>query len=598
MPIISNPLGLAGLIALPLLLGIYLLRRRYRRQPVSALFLWNHALPPRLGGTRLHFSRLPWIFLLELLILSLLALAAADPLVGRRGAGRELLVVLDASIAMRAPGTDGKPAMDAALSRLHREFRAESWRRIRVVEGRARPGVRVDAGNALQAATQLAGFNANAPARDLAPALALANRLAGSADALLVITDRPPPQPLGDQRLRWVALGAAYPNLAIVDALRGPAPDGAEICLVEIANFSDTRQDVELRMEYEANAPDDTATSRRQSFSLAPGGRRRARLTVANPGSVVRLRLEPADVFDIDNHVDLSPVPELRVPVALHMDTATPHAMLLKQTLRAADRVQIMSADRRLLTAASPVLTFRDAADGMQVLPAWTVVWHRPAEAKAFRAPFLRGIEHPLIEELRFDGIWWGAKAGYPLPGRPLLSLGDGSPLLTVTDGPVIHFQWVPELSDLQRTPGWPILIDNLLTWHAASLPRGQPRNLPLGAHVTWNLPRGEAVRVHHPDHSVSTLESQTGSIIFQPSVPGRYAIELPGDDSFLMSVNLFAPGVSDLRERGAGEWGDRFSPSGRAVSHVSIARILLLAAVILASAHAWATTSNWGDVA
>lgn len=592
MPLFANPVGLAGLAALPLLLAIYLLRRRYRRQPVSALFLWNHALPPRKSGTRLTPTRLPWIFFLELLILSLLALAAADPLIPRRDAQRELLVVLDAGIAMRAPGEDGVSAVETALQRLRREFRAEPWSRVRVIEGRSQPVMRVDAADAGQATAQLAGFRANAPVRDLAPALALANRLAGSADALLVVTDRPPSQPPGDPRLRWLALGTARPNLAIVDALRGPTADRGEVCLVEVANLSDVWQDAALFMEAGASAANQNTQRLERQFRLEPGGRFRLRLPVIDPERPIRLRLEPADDFALDNAVDLSPIADPRITVAMDLDPEALHTALLMRALRAAGRVQFAAADTGAMPG-EPMLTFREPAGDAGYYPAWTVVWHRPAQSQAFSAPFLRSGEHPLTEELSLDGVWWGAQPEYALPGTPLLSLADGSPLLTVSDGPVIHIQWTPERSTLQRTPDWPILIDNLLTWRTGSLPAGQPRNLPLGAGVRWEMPDAKSASVRQPDGSSLILESIGGAMMFTPSEPGSYHVALPDGNAFRLSVNVLNSTTSDLRERGAGEWGERFSPTGRTVSRVSIAWILLLAAVCLCGVHAWVATGG-----
>ncbi len=591
IPFLANPLGLLGLAALPLLVGIYLLRRRHRRLPVSALFLWNHALPPRQGGTRVHPARLPWLFLLELAILTLLALAAADPLIPRRDANRNLLIVLDATIAMRAPGKDGTPAVELARQRLRREFRAEPWRRIRVIEARAQPVMRVDATTVAEATAQLEAFRAHEPQRDIAPALALANRLAGPADALLVLTDRPPAEPPTDPRLRWIAVGASRPNLAIVAALRGSAADGSEICRIEIANFSDSRQTATLLLETE-NGEEGEARTQPQAVTLAPGARQALRVPAPRPDVPLRLRLEPGDDFMLDSVVDLGPDPETPLSVAVALDPESAPAHWLHRALRAADRARLLdpaSPDR----SGPPALTFREPAPDPVAYAAWTVVWHRPAQARALRGPFLRGSPHPLTEELALDGVWWGAQPSYALPGRPLLSLADGTPLLAVSDGPVLHMQWNPELSTLQHTPDWPILIDNLLTWRARTLPAGQPRNLALGGRIHWQSPGSAPATVHHPDGSRTTLDPHENTMVFRPAEPGRYRIVLPDGEPLHVSVNLLNATTSDLRGRGAGEWGHRFSPTGRAMSQVSIAWLLLLAALALCAAHAGLATKG-----
>ena len=76
---LTYPLALLGLAGVPLLVGIYLLRNRFRRQPVSSLMLWLDAREVRQGGTRIRRLQTPLLFLLELLAILLLVLAAAEP---------------------------------------------------------------------------------------------------------------------------------------------------------------------------------------------------------------------------------------------------------------------------------------------------------------------------------------------------------------------------------------------------------------------------------------------------------------------------------------------------------------------------------------
>ncbi len=577
IPAFAYPPGLIGLAALPLLAGIYLLRRRHRRLPVSALFLWERAQPPRQGGTRLDPTRLPWLFLLELLILLLLALAAADPWIARRDVGRTLLVVLDATATLNAPGPDGTPAREQALRRLRREFRAEPWERIRVIEARATPVMRVDAADVAEATAQLAGYRANAPAGGLAPALALAARLAGPADALLVLTDRPPAGAPEDPRLRWVALGAALPNLAFVDALRAPDARGHDACRVELANFSTEPQTAELFLEQ------DGRVESAARLTLAPGARHALRLNLPFDSSPLLLRLEPPDAFPDDNRVVLCATPTPRVGIAVETTPDTPHTALLLRALAASD----LTGPAGTPTA----LTVREAdtsnAPGGASTRPWTLLWHQPPEARPLAAPFLRGPRHPVTDELAFEGLLWGARPGYRLPGLPLLSAADGTPLLSLADGPVLHLHWVPAQSTLQRAPAWPILVDNLLRWRADSLPEGQPRNLRLGDRLSWPVPPDRAATVRAPDGRQLRLPAHDGTTVFEPDTAGTYRITV-GEDAQPVdfAVNLLSPETSDLRGRGAGEWGERLAPEARLLSRTPVAWALLLAAAGLCAAH------------
>src|SRR5437764_230212 len=102
LPLITYPLAALGLVGVPLLIAIYLLRNRFRRQPVSSLMLWLDPREARAGGTRVRRLQTPWLFLLELAAIVLLVLAAADPQVRTSHGTRPLVVVLDDSFSMLA----------------------------------------------------------------------------------------------------------------------------------------------------------------------------------------------------------------------------------------------------------------------------------------------------------------------------------------------------------------------------------------------------------------------------------------------------------------------------------------------------------------
>ena len=71
IPTFTLPLGFLALLAVPILVGIYLLRTRSRRYPVSSLMLWVNQKQAREGGLRVERLQIPLLFLLELLALIL-----------------------------------------------------------------------------------------------------------------------------------------------------------------------------------------------------------------------------------------------------------------------------------------------------------------------------------------------------------------------------------------------------------------------------------------------------------------------------------------------------------------------------------------------
>ncbi len=119
--LLGLPLALAGLVALPILGGIYLLRTRYRRQVVSTLFLWQAVAQASGGGRKRSRMQASWPLLLELLALLLLVLAAAGPRVLAAGSRVPVVLVLDDSFSMAATA-DGVSARDRGLAAVQGEL--------------------------------------------------------------------------------------------------------------------------------------------------------------------------------------------------------------------------------------------------------------------------------------------------------------------------------------------------------------------------------------------------------------------------------------------------------------------------------------------
>ena len=93
-----NPAALYGLLALPLLLIPYLVRRKPRRVIFSSLLLFTEPAL-RAGGRPMGRPRLPPIFFLQLLLLAALILALGEPVFSVRTS--HIAVVLDNSASMQ-----------------------------------------------------------------------------------------------------------------------------------------------------------------------------------------------------------------------------------------------------------------------------------------------------------------------------------------------------------------------------------------------------------------------------------------------------------------------------------------------------------------
>src|SRR5262245_11499534 len=136
-PLLSHPLAFLGLLSLPALAGIYWLRSRFRRYPVSTLLLWRAELRTRQGGIVIDRLQMPILFALELAALFGLTVAAVDARFASTEAFHALYVVLDDSYSMLAGGP-GSPR-NRAVRALEAEVVRRSYDAVHFIAAGARP---------------------------------------------------------------------------------------------------------------------------------------------------------------------------------------------------------------------------------------------------------------------------------------------------------------------------------------------------------------------------------------------------------------------------------------------------------------------------
>ncbi len=115
------PLGIAALGALVPLIVLYILKQRREDYPISAAFLWQHALEDLRASSLFQRLRTPLLLFLQALAVILFALAAAgaslDLDLGREP--RRTILVIDRSASMRATDEDGGSRFEVAIELAH-----------------------------------------------------------------------------------------------------------------------------------------------------------------------------------------------------------------------------------------------------------------------------------------------------------------------------------------------------------------------------------------------------------------------------------------------------------------------------------------------
>lgn len=574
LPLFTTPLAFWGLLALPVLVGIYFLRVRYRRHPVSSLMLWLDPQESPRGGTRIDRLITPLLFFLELLALTLLVLAAANPHLPLRESVRPLIVVLDDSFSMQAGGE--RSPRNQAVQALAEELKRRPRPSVRfLLAGDSTQALGETANSTPEALDRLREWRGRDASSRLEEALSFAGELGGELPLLLVLTDQEPSMELHKGRVQWWAFGQPRSNLAIVNAARTPHEKG-ERCLLEIANYSDNIEETTLVLE----TGDPAAEWKRESLRLRPRETRRLIYTLPEKMARLRARLGSDDLA-IDNDVSLLSIVVPPVRTLVSIKDKTLHQQIDKA----------LGATRHAeMTEKQPDLVFSDGDELPEsVGDAWLVRLLSEKGAVPYTGPFVLDRNHPLTEGLSLQGVVWGAGKSHELPGSPVILAGN-VPLLTDTEtrihGHELRLRLRPELSTLTDAPGWPILIWNLLQWRGSDKPGLHRANFRLGEQVAMTLatPR-PTVSVIRPDGSRQTMPVQERRLVVRPDEVGVWSIEAD-DESTSFAVNALSANESDLSGCVSGKWGDWLDETSLRLEYQSIAWILLLLVLAIATVH------------
>jgi hypothetical protein len=192
MPL-TTPLALLGLLFVPAVVAMYLLRLRREETPVPSTLLWQRLLADVEANAPWQRLRRSLLFLLQLLLIVILVLLAARPFIERpAGLARDIVLVVDTSASMGA--TDLAPNRLAAAKQVAIDALRDlpTGGKVSVIEA-GRTARIVASGSTDLGRIRLAidSIQPTSAPGDLADALVLASELAAqSGDAqVLVATD-------------------------------------------------------------------------------------------------------------------------------------------------------------------------------------------------------------------------------------------------------------------------------------------------------------------------------------------------------------------------------------------------------------------------
>jgi von Willebrand factor type A domain/Aerotolerance regulator N-terminal len=531
------PLALAGLLFLPAVVAMYLLKLRRDEAVVPSTLLWQRLVADVEANAPWQRLRRSLLLLLQLLLVIVLAFLAARPFVERpAGLAGDLVLVIDTSASMQA--TDVVPsrleaAKAAAIDAL-RDLPAGG--RVSVIAaGRTAKVVANgtdDLGHVRQA---ISGIEASNDIGDLGDALRLASALAARAgDAeILVATDAAlatPPSGTLDAPVRVLTVGRDATNAAIVALAVSTAPSGlSHSVFISVANLGlDMAQ---RRVEVYADG------ELREARTLTLDPQRRTDVSIddvddpTHPAAVIEVRLAaadaastgPADALAVDDRAWAVVPPSAPRQILLagepdpYLETALsylPGTELYYRsaedwpTLTGLDQFELVIFNRFLpdRLPANPILAIAPPASSElgTVTGTLTDPWIGTLDPTD---PILRYVDLStthIAEAQQLELPSW-ARPVIPGPGTaPLLYAGE------MAGHPAAVLAFEPRRSDLPLQVAFPVLIANLAgelmgggSTPAAAIAPGTP--------VTLAIPAGAAgVRVERPDGSADELVAPT----------------------------------------------------------------------------------------
>jgi hypothetical protein len=317
----------------------------------------------------------------------------------------------------------------------------------------------------------------------------------------------------------------------------------------------------------------------RADLSLSAKETRRVVLELAADTPTVRARLG-ADALDVDNQVTL--LAERPPPVRVEVTVADKELRRLwEQALKATRRVK--------LTGTRPDLRVTDGAEDAPSPEIWTVRVLAEKEAEAYVGPFVLDHHHPLSEGLSLAGVVWGAGPEKGGTGAPVILAGN-VPLLTDTESAggrhELRLRLRPDLSTVQESPQWPILVWNLVQWRASRSPGLRRANLRLGELASLRVgPGTETVTLTPPDGKPRTVPVHDREVSVRAEEVGLYELQ-EGETRHAFAVNALNREESDLSRCVSGQWGEWTDERGHGLEARSIAWALVLLAALVLTVH------------
>jgi len=557
--ILSNPLGLLTLIAIPIVIAIHFLQRRAQIIPSSTLFLLQKTQKESASGRK--FDRLMnsiplW---LQLLIIILITWLIVQPRFQKANSTQRVAIVLDSSASMSVFTEEAKAQLKETLpTLLNNAEQAEYWLHE---SNTSKP--RLYYGNSLD--DLLLAIDNWVPldgANDPTHALRISRSLTGKEGALLYITDTPKKSIPYNAFVHSV--GSHIPNCGFT-GITFETRDGEQIWKTLVRNYSDTPQTRTWYLENDKGqrTPEKTVIIQPQKIISLSGA--------IPSGSLTSKLVLSADSFTLDDTLPLI-IPQPKT-LFIHSSNYPPFQKLTSSITTGFVNTSIAptpeQADANLITQSDLTLLSNNA-----------ICFNN---ASVENPPYLKGNivaeKHPLMEGLNWQSILIREVPSIPHTGNDQILLWQGTRALIFLrqispTKQCLIFNFDITLSNIDKSESSVVLlyrflneIRNAKNTHEHSITEtSQPLDIitpditpenPVTLEIqSFNLTKG--------NKKVITRTFKAHTKFNAPAQPGFFYIK-QGETEILSAANYFA----DTREADFSECDTDYLPASTIASAI-----------------------------
>lgn len=542
---LGAPGALWGLLAVPFLVLLYLLRVRRRDHPVSSTLLWRWAAPQITGYRPSRRIERSLLLLLQILTAAALVAGLTRPAVIARGVGgADVILVLDTSFSMRAHDVTPTRFARARAEALDLASRLRPGQRAAVVVTAPRAALRVPlTEDRRRVQDALRRADVWDTIGDVAGAVTLAaSQPAGEGGRIVVWTDAAH-GPLPDlPRVAYRIVGTSDDNVGITAfrVLRDPRGDEA---LIRVDNFGGTDRRVPLEVRH-----GDTVVYR-TNLEVASGASHTVVFPVTATG-VLHARLLVHDMLPEDDEatavVDPAPLPSV-----LLVSPGNAYLETLLRLLPVSRAAVARAPDPSTWSAFGVVIL--DRIDPGPLPPGdYLLIGTVPPNLPARSAGELRHPEiatwdrtDPVLRFVTLEGVRIDRTLALTTQGGRVLIDGE-VPLLWAYEGGGIRallLGFTLQDSTLSVHVSFPVLIANSLAWLG-----GGPADVRAGEAVQVPAGGGTAADLVGPNGQRQVVRVTDGMFLLPPfDRTGLYTLRTP-TASREFAVALGSPAAGLIR--------------------------------------------------